>query len=91
MRVVKSLVFTNDYRVFSSPENPQLIACEELQETYTKNDIILIMLEPKSGDVFTPSAISAIHELTEPDYISPDKVCCVGFTINTNRKVHRCI
>ncbi len=59
------LAFTNDYRVFFSPDNPQLQAFEQLQETYTKSDNILIMIEPKSGDVFTADAIAAVVDLTE--------------------------
>ncbi|MFK7854955.1 MAG: RND family transporter [Granulosicoccus sp.] len=61
----KNLAFTNDYRVFFSDENPQLLAFEELQESYTKSDNILIMLEPKSGDVFTSDALAAIQDMTE--------------------------
>lgn len=61
----KNLAFTNDYRVFFSKENPQLLAFDELQESYTKSDNILIMLEPKSGDVFTPDSLAAIQDLTE--------------------------
>jgi len=41
----KNLAFTNDYRVFFSKENPQLLAFEELQEAYTKSDNVLIMLD----------------------------------------------
>ena len=59
------LAFTNDYRVFFSPDNPQLQAFEQLQETYTKSDNILIMIEPKSGDVFTPEALEAVVDLTD--------------------------
>ena len=49
----KNLVFTNDYRVFFSEDNPQLVAFEELQDAYTRSDNILVMLEPKDGDVFS--------------------------------------
>ena len=59
------LAFTNDYRVFFSADNPQLLAFEELQETYTKSDNILIMLEPDGGDVFAPEALKAILDLTD--------------------------
>lgn len=68
------LVFTNDYRVFFSEDNPQLIAFEELQQTYTKNDNILIMLEPKSGDVFTPEVLTAVADLTEAAWQIPYSV-----------------
>ena len=59
------LVFTNDYRVWFSPDNPQLVAFEELQEAYTRSDNILVMLEPKSGDVFTNSTLEAVAEFTD--------------------------
>ena len=59
------LVFTNDYRVWFSPDNPQLVAFEELQEDYTRSDNILVMLEPKSGDVFTNNTLEAVAEFTD--------------------------
>lgn len=68
------LTFTNDYRVFFSKDNPQLLAFEELQETYTKSDNILIMLEPKGGDVFTPEVLAAVIDLTERAWQVPYSV-----------------
>ncbi len=65
------LAFTNDYRVFFSAENPQLIAFEKLQQTYTKNDNILIMLEPSDGDVFSPETLAAVADLTEEAWQVP--------------------
>ncbi len=59
------LEFSTDYRVFFSDENPQLIAFEELQDTYTKNDNLLIVLAPEAGDVFTPRVFGAIVDVTE--------------------------
>ena len=59
------LEFSTDYRVFFSEENPQLTAFEELQDTYTKNDNLLIVLAPASGDVFTPRVFKAIVDVTE--------------------------
>ena len=53
----KNLVFTNDYRYFFSEDNPQLLEFETLQDTYTKNDNVFIMLEPKDGDIFNLSLI----------------------------------
>ena len=67
----KNLSFTNDYRVFFSKENPQLIAFEELQEAYTKSDNVLIMLEPKDGDVFSPETLAAIADLTDRAWQTP--------------------
>jgi predicted RND superfamily exporter protein len=67
----KNLSFTNDYRVFFSKENPQLLAFEELQEAYTKSDNVLIMLEPKNGDVFSPETLAAVIDLTERSWQIP--------------------
>ena len=65
------LEFTNNYRVFFSDENPQLLAFENLQDTYTKNDNILFMLMPKDGDVFTPRTLKAVVEVTEASWQIP--------------------
>ncbi len=67
----KNLVFTNDYRYFFSEDNPQLIEFEALQDTYTKNDNVYIMLEPKSGDVFNKEFLTALKELTEQSWQVP--------------------
>ncbi len=65
------LQFTNDYRVFFSEDNPQLQAFENLQDTYTKNDNVLIMLLPKSGQVFTRETLAAVEDLTERSWQTP--------------------
>lgn len=65
------LVFTNDYRVFFGPDNPQLQAFENLQDRYTKTDNLLYMLEPKDGNVITPETLAAIDELTREAWQLP--------------------
>ncbi len=65
------LKFTNDYRVFFSEENPELAAFENLQDTYTKNDNVLFMLLPDSGNVFTREALEAVVYLTEQSWTIP--------------------
>lgn len=65
------LEFSNDYRVFFSEENPQLRAFEDLQDTYTKNDNLMIVLAPASGDVFTPEVFGAIVDVTEQAWQVP--------------------
>ena len=65
------LHFTNDYRVFFGEENPQLAAFENLQDTYTKNDNILIMVLPKDGQVFTPDTLAAVKQLTDKAWQIP--------------------
>ena len=59
------LTFTNDYRVFFGEDNPQLVAFENLQDTYAKNDNVMFLLVPEDGRVFTRKTLGAVAWLTE--------------------------
>ncbi len=61
---LRHLGFSNNYRVFFSPDNPELVAFENFQETYTKNDNILFILQPAEGHVATPRVLDAVEKLT---------------------------
>lgn len=65
------LAFNNDYRVFFSPDNPQLIEYEQLQRTYTQIDNILFAIVPEDGDVFSTNVLSALEELTAKTWLLP--------------------
>ncbi len=65
------LRFTNDYQVFFGENNPQLAAFNELQDTYAKNDNILIMLEPADQNVFTSDTLEAVADLTDRSWQTP--------------------
>ena len=65
------LEFSNNYRVFFSPKNPDLLAFEEFQATYTKNDNILFVLKPKGGEIFTAEVLHAVERLTEEAWTIP--------------------
>jgi len=67
----KNLAFNNDYRIFFSPEDPRLQAFENLQNTSTKNDNVLIVLAPKDGVVFKPKTLEAIADATERAWTTP--------------------
>lgn len=67
----KNLSFTNDYRVFFSGDDPHLLAFEALQDTYTKNDNVLIALAPDDGEVFKPATLAAIADITERAWQTP--------------------
>ncbi|MEQ1439127.1 MMPL family transporter [Fontimonas sp. SYSU GA230001] len=58
------LSFSTDYRVYFGPHNPQLLAFDEIQNVYSKNDNILLMFEPREGDVFQPRVLEAVREMT---------------------------
>ncbi len=65
------LEFDGDYHVFFNEENPELKAFDDLQDKYTKDDNILIVLAPKNGDVFTKENLTAIEELTAEAWNTP--------------------
>ena len=70
----KNLVFTNDYRVFFSGDDPHLLAFEAMQDTYSKNDNVLIALAPADGVVFKPATLAAIADITERAWQTPYSV-----------------
>jgi len=65
------LTFTNDYRVFFGEENPQLLAFENLQDTYARNDNVMFLLVPADGEVFTRETLAAVAWLTERAWETP--------------------
>jgi len=65
------LRFDTDYRVFFSKDNPQLLAFEELQNTYTKTDNVLFVLAPKDGEIFTNKTLEAVEWLTKEAWQVP--------------------
>ncbi len=67
----KFLKFTNDYRVFFSADNPELLAFEELEKKYSKIDNVMFILEPDNGDVFSQDVLAAVEELTEESWQIP--------------------
>ncbi|WP_457668903.1 MMPL family transporter, partial [Thiolapillus sp.] len=65
------LGFSNDYRMFFSEENPQLLAFEAMQNTYTKTDNVLFVISPKDGNVFTPKTLETVEWLTKEAWQIP--------------------
>lgn len=65
------LGFAGDYQVFFAEDNPQLLAFEDLQETYSKNDNVLFVVAPREGDAFSPQGLAALEALTEAGWKIP--------------------
>jgi len=68
---VQNLEFKSDYRVYFSKDNPQLLAFEEIQDTYSKSDNVLFVVQPVDGQVFTNNTLLAISELTKKAWKIP--------------------
>jgi len=65
------LEFSSNYRVFFSDANPELLAFENLQNTYTKNDNFLFVIEPQDGNAFSSETLAAVEALTEEAWKIP--------------------
>src|SRR5215207_7078030 len=65
------LTMNADYKVFFSNANPQLAAFEALQTTYTKDDNILIAIEPADGNVFSRTTLAAVESLVTESWRVP--------------------
>ncbi|MEO1495073.1 MAG: outer membrane lipoprotein-sorting protein [Pseudomonadota bacterium] len=60
-----------DARIFFAEENPDRQALDRFENTFNKNDNLMIVIEAKDGDVFTPEVLSAIGEITERTWLLP--------------------
>ena len=60
----RHLEFANNYRIFFSADNPELINFERFQAIYTKNDNILVAVQTKNSGLFTQEQADAVERIT---------------------------
>ncbi len=65
------LSFSTDYRVYFGPQNPQLVAFEEVQNVYTKTDTTMYTVQPPGDDAYNPDTLALIKELTARSWELP--------------------
>ena len=65
------LEYSASYRIFFSPDNPQLLAFESLENTYGKNDNVVFMVVPGDSDATSEQALAAAVWLTEQAWQTP--------------------
>lgn len=63
--------YSKDHRAFFAPDNPRLIAFEQLQEDFSRTDTVLVALAPADGNVFTPAFLARLQELTQKSWKVP--------------------
>ncbi|MCY3821632.1 MAG: MMPL family transporter [Gammaproteobacteria bacterium] len=68
---IARLEFAADYRIFFDEHNPQLLALEELENTYGKNENIAFLVVPDNGDATSEDALDAVVWLTEAAWQTP--------------------
>ena len=68
---VSKLTFDTSYRAFFSDDNPELLAFENVENTYVKADNVIVVLAPRDGNVFTRNTLEAIEKLTKQAWQVP--------------------
>ena len=68
---IARLEFSANYRIFFDEDNPQLLALEELENTYGKNDNVAFLIVPDDGDATSQKALSAAIWLTDRAWETP--------------------
>ena len=68
---IARLEFAADYRIFFDEHNPQLLALEELENTYGKSENIAFLIVPDDGDATSQDALSAAIWLTDAAWQTP--------------------
>lgn len=68
---ISNIGFSSNYRVFFSADNEQLVAFETIQNTYSKSDNVLMVIEPEGGEVFDRDVLAAVQDLTERSWQLP--------------------
>ncbi len=65
------LTFNNDYHIFFDEDNPHVLAFDGLQEKYTKDDNVFIVIQPEDGEVFSSKTLAAVEDLEEMAWQTP--------------------
>ncbi len=65
------ITVSNDHRILFGEDNPQLVAYDALEDTYTSSNTALIAVTPRQGTVFTRETLGAIERLTEEAWQAP--------------------
>ncbi len=66
---LKNLSISNDFRVYLSKDNPQLLAFESFESNYVKSDSATLVVTAKNGDLFNPKGLRLIEQLTEQAWL----------------------
>lgn len=70
----KNLYFRGDFRIFFSADNPQMQAFDRMQARFNQSDNLLIAVLPADGDMFTASRLTALKQLTDAAWQTPNSL-----------------
>lgn len=67
----KNLWLSTSFKINFDVTNPLLIAMNEQEDTFAKNDNMVVLVVAKDGNIFNRQALQAIDELTDLGWRSP--------------------
>lgn len=62
---ISQIEFKNSYRIFFSPQNPDLQEFDKFEKLYNKTDNLLFVIKDPTGSVFNTKTLEVIKYLTE--------------------------
>ena len=68
---IRNIQMTDDLNVFFSEDNPQLLALDRFKDTYWETKNAFIAIAPENGDIFTPTNLALLEELTQRSWEVP--------------------
>lgn len=68
---MRFLTFSPDSRLFFGEDDPQRLALDHLENTFTKANNVLFVLAPGDGNVFTRETLAVIEALTDKAWHTP--------------------
>lgn len=70
-RVAPSPIFNTDYHVWFEKDNPELLAYDEFQRVFSKEENLIAVVISKSGNVFTNENLATLQYLTDESWTIP--------------------
>ena len=64
----------SDFEIFFNPDNENLLAYHDLQDTYTNVDNVFFAIEPRDGQIFTREMLTIVRQLTEESWQLPHSI-----------------
>ncbi len=62
----------NDPRIFFTEDNPDFKLFRQLEDRFTSLEVVLFVVHPREGDVFTARTLSVVEQLTDDAWTLPN-------------------
>ena len=62
---LKNLALSSDMEVFFAPDDPELLAYDEIRNTFSHDDNLYLVLVPANGNIFTQQNLAILEEVTD--------------------------